>query len=104
MTKAVAASGFRLDVASPATLAVAGELGFDTAKDALQAMQSALVADVRISRLDLAGVTRSDSAGLACVLAVVADVRGRGRSLEVAHMPAGMLALAQVCEVDRMMG
>jgi len=106
VTKAVAASGFRLDVASPATLAVAGELGFDTAKDALQAMQSALVADVRISRLDLAGVTRSDSAGLACVLAVVADVRGRGRgrSLEVDHMPAGMRALAQVCEVDRMMG
>jgi phospholipid transport system transporter-binding protein len=104
VTKAVAAAGFRLDVDSPATLAVAGELGFDTAKDALQAMQSALVADVRISRLDLAGVTRSDSAGLACVLAVVADVRGRGRSLEVANMPAGMRALAQVCEVDRMMG
>lgn len=104
MTRAVAASGFRLDVGSPATLAVAGELGFDTAKDALQAMQSALAADVRINRLDLAGVTRSDSAGLACVLAVVADVRGRGRSLEVTRMPVGMQALAQVCEVDRMIG
>jgi phospholipid transport system transporter-binding protein len=103
VTKAVAAAGFRLDVDSPATLVVAGELGFDTAKDALQAIQSAL-ADARINRLDLAGVTRSDSAGLACVLAVVADVHRRGRALEVVHMPAGMQALAQVCEVDRMMG
>ena len=102
MTGAVTASAFRLDVDLPATLTVAGELGFDTAKGALQAMQSAL-GDGRLTRLDLAGVTRSDSAGLACVLAVVADVRGRGRSLEVAHMPAGMQALAQVCEVDRML-
>jgi len=96
-------SRFRLDTGTPATLAVTGELSFDTATAALQAIQSAL-SDARIERLDLARVTRSDSAGLACVLAAVAAASQRGHALEVESMPAGMRALAQVCEVDRLIG
>ncbi|KZC18305.1 sulfate transporter [Rhodanobacter sp. FW510-R12] len=96
-----AARGFQLDTATPATLGVGGELSFDTAAAALQAIQSAL-ADGSASRLDLAGVLRSDSAGLACILAVMAGAARRGRPLQVVHMPAGMQALAQVCEVDRL--
>lgn len=96
-----AGQGFQLDTATPATLGVGGELSFDTAAAALQAIQSAL-ADGSASRLDLAGVLRSDSAGLACILAVMAGAARRGRPLQVVHMPAGMQALAQVCEVDRL--
>src|SRR5574337_416919 len=67
---------------------------------ALQTIRTALVAG-GAKELDLAGVSRSDSAGLACVLAAVADA---GRPVRVVGMPAGMLALAQVCEVDRLLG
>ena len=102
MTDAATAR-FQLDVGVPSVLGVDGELSFDTAAAAMQAMQSALD-DGRINQLDLARVTRSDSAGLACVLAVVAEVGRRGRSLAVVNMPAGMQALAQVCEVDHMIG
>lgn len=95
------ASRFQLDADTPATLGVAGELSFDTAAAALQAIHSAL-GDTSIKRLDLARVSRSDSAGLACVLAVVAAASRRGQALEIVHMPSGMQALAQVCEIDRL--
>ena len=99
MTSSTTAPGFQLDNAAADTLAVTGELSFDTAAAALQAIGSAL-GDDRIRRLDLAGVSRSDSAGLACVIAVVAEARRRDRTLDVANMPTSMAALAQVCEVD----
>lgn len=96
-----AGRGFQLDAATPGTLGVSGELSFDTAAAALQAIQSAL-AGSGVERLDLAGISRSDSAGLACVLAVAADAARRQQPLQIIHMPAGMQALAQVCEVDRL--
>jgi len=92
---------FQLDTGTPGTLGVHGALSFDTAAAALQAIQSAL-ASGPVSRLDLAGVRRSDSAGLACVLAVKADAARRGQALQIVHMPSGMQALAQVCEIDRL--
>lgn len=91
--------GFRLLTDVPAVLGVAGVLDFDTAAPALQAIQSALAAGP-VTLLDLAGVSRSDSAGLACVLAAMAEAARHGRTLQVTHMPAGMQALANVCEVD----
>ena len=96
------APGFRLDSATPGTLGVHGELSFDTAAAAWQAIESALAGDGAVNRLDLAGVSHNDSAGLACVLAVAAGAARRGQVLQVVHMPAGMRTLAQVCEVDRL--
>jgi phospholipid transport system transporter-binding protein len=91
--------GFQLDTDTPGTLGVRGVLSFDTATMALRAIQSSLVAG-GVARLDLAGVSHSDSAGLACVLAVMAEADRRGQSLQVVRMPAGMQVLAQVCEVE----
>lgn len=95
---------FQLDTATPGTLGVNGVLSFDTAAAALQAIEAALAAAAEaVVELDLAGIDHSDSAGLACVLAVVAGADRRGKVLQVTHMPEGMKALAQVCEVDRLM-
>lgn len=90
---------FQLDNGTPGTLGVSGVLSFDTAAMALRAIQSALAAG-SVARLDLAGVSHSDSAGLACVLAVMAEADRRGQALQVVRMPAGMQVLAQVCEVE----
>jgi phospholipid transport system transporter-binding protein len=97
------ASGFRLDTGTPATLGVSGVLGFDNAAAAWQAIRSALVAG-SAARLDLSGVSHCDSAGLACVLAATADADRRGLVVRVTGMPAGMRALATVCEVDHLLG
>jgi phospholipid transport system transporter-binding protein len=95
--------GFQLDSSTPTTLRVSGVLSFDTAAGALQAIRSSL-ASGQAAQLDLAGVSHCDSAGLACVLAAIADADQRGQPVRVVGMPAGMLALAQVCEVDRLLG
>lgn len=94
------ASDFSLDRSVPGTLGVSGVLSFDTAAAALQDMRSAVVQG-QVTQLDLAGVRRSDSAGLSCVVALMAESSRAGRPLQVVYMPAGLQALAQVCEVDR---
>jgi phospholipid transport system transporter-binding protein len=98
-----AGHGFQLDTRAPGTLGVSGVLSFDTAAAALQMIRAALAGGA-VGRLDLAGVRRSDSAGLACVLAVAAEADRRGQALDVVNIPAGMQLLAQVCEVDRLLG
>jgi phospholipid transport system transporter-binding protein len=90
---------FQLDNGTPGTLGVSGVLSFETAAAALRAIQSALAAG-SVARLDLTGVHQSDSAGLACVLAVTAKADRSGRTLQVVQIPAGMRVLAQVCEVE----
>ncbi|MDQ6647225.1 MAG: STAS domain-containing protein [Pseudomonadota bacterium] len=92
--------GFEL-ARSPGKLNVEGVLSFDTAAMALKAIQAAM-AGGGVGELDLGGVSHCDSAGLACVLAVAAEADKRGNALRITHIPAGMQALAQVCEVDRL--
>jgi phospholipid transport system transporter-binding protein len=99
----VSASSFQLDRATPGTLGVGGVLSFETAAQALQAIVAAL-GQAPVSRIDLAGVQRADSAGLACMIAVLAEARRMGRPLAVDNLPAGMRALARVCEVDALVG
>ena len=103
MSSVSASPGFQLETGTPTTLGVSGVLSFDTAAGALQAIRSSL-ASGQATQLDLAGVSHCDSAGLACVLAAIADADRRGLTVRVIGMPAGMLALAQVCEVDRLLG
>ncbi len=96
------ATGCRLDAQADGVLAVRGVLTFDTAREAWREMRERL-ADGMAKKLDLSAVERSDSAGLACVLAVLADAGKRGQQLEVSGLPAGMRRLAQVCEVESML-
>lgn len=91
--------GCQLEVREGGTLAVRGVLTFDTAKAAWRGMREHL-AEKPARVIDLSAVERSDSAGLACVLAVLAEAGGRGQALQVRGLPAGMRRLAQVCEVE----
>ncbi len=95
-----AGPSFQLDTDVPGTLGVHGVLSFDTAAAALNSIRAAM-ADRNVVRLDLSGISRADSAGLACVVAAVAEA---GSSIDVVGMPDGMRALAQVCELDNLIG
>jgi phospholipid transport system transporter-binding protein len=81
------------------TLALSGALTFATAARAFAEGARALEAGVQ-TRLDLAGLVRADSAGLACVLALAAVASRAGRRLGVVHWPDGLRALAEVCDVQ----
>lgn len=79
------------------TVALGGELTFATARHAWTEGGRALAAGTQ-TRLDLAGVTHADSAGLACVIALAAAANRGGRRLRVIHWPDGLRALAEVCD------
>lgn len=83
---------------APGTLVVTGALTFDTAAQALEQAQP-LLGDGRQARLDLSAVSHVDSAGMACVLNMMACAYRHGGHLEIMHVPAGLEALARVCEV-----
>ncbi len=82
----------------PGTLTVSGMLVFDTAARAMAQARPLLQAG-RPGCLDLAGVTRVDSAGMACVLAMMAEAHRHDGRLDVLHAPSSLLDLARVCEV-----
>jgi phospholipid transport system transporter-binding protein len=87
---------------TPDSLAASGALTFDTAAAALAEAHAALSHGPR-QWLDLAGVETVDSAGLACVLAVVAEARRGGGTMRVVNAPAGLLTLAQVAGVEELL-
>ncbi len=89
---------------TPATLRVEGPLTFATAAATLQSLQHRLaVGPVQV--IDLSGVSDCDSAGLACVLAVLSDAQQRSsQAVALTHVPAGMRALAEVADLGRIFG
>ena len=93
---------FQVTAGAPGTLVLRGVLSFATAVQALHALQAALVS-AAVSVLDLSGVTHGDSAGLSCLLAVMADASARGRPVRLVRLPDGMQTLAGVCGVDRLL-
>lgn len=97
-----ASAPVQVDDTAPDTIRVSGVLTFANAAKALDVIGAAVARDGR-SVIDLSGVMRSDSAGLACVLAVLSGAAERGRSLVVRNMPEGMHLLASVCEVEGLM-
>ena len=84
------------------TLALSGSLTFATAARAFADGSRALESGVQ-TRLDLTGIARADSAGLACVLGLAAVTSRAGRRLGVVHWPEGLRALAEVCDVETLL-
>ncbi|HET6912396.1 MAG TPA: STAS domain-containing protein [Rhodanobacteraceae bacterium] len=79
------------------TLALSGALTFATATRAYEDANAALERGAR-TRLDLSGLTRTDSAGLACVLALLAEASRARRPLRISNIPDSLRALAEVCD------
>lgn len=97
-----AAASFAVTVAAPDTLAVSGSFTFATAAAALAACRKHLQRGD--ATLDLAGIAEADSAGLAVLLALAGDARRRGGALRIVRAPESLRALAQLAEVDGLLG
>lgn len=77
--------------------AIRGELSFRNAVAALDAAHLALQEHGRnpgAFEVDLSGVTRADSAGLALLLELARDARAAGRELRCTHAPEQLTRLA----------
>lgn len=82
-------------------IVVSGELTFATARDARQ-VGTLVLEGSRAPELviDCAGVTRGDSAGLAVLLDWLAWARRKSRPVRLEHLPASLVAIAKISEVD----
>lgn len=82
---------------------VLGELTFQTVVAALDRSKT-LFAKHSVIDIDLAGVVRADSAGLALMLEWVNWARNHVRDLSFHNIPAQVISIAQISEVEDMLG
>ena len=75
-------------------LRLAGELDFAHAEAALAQGRAALAEGSGPLELDLSGVTRADSAGLALLLELAREARAAGRELRCTRVPEQLRRLA----------
>lgn len=100
---AAAEATAQIAIAEPTTgrVVVAGELSFATAREAREAGLRALEAcSAPAVLMDLGGVTRADSAGLAVLLEWLAWGRRKNRQVALENVPQPLLAIARISELD----
>ena len=89
-----------LEQATPQLACLSGDLSFHTVRDVerqgvefiRQAMSSCII--------DLTGVTYSDSAGVALLLALYREAKAQGKGIHFTALPANMRSLLAVSSLD----
>jgi len=94
----------QLSVLAPGRCHLSGELGFATAPSLWRQAATLLGAQVEGSvEVDLSGVTHSDSAGLALLVAWQSQARARGVALRYTAVPERLVAIAKISSVDSLL-
>ncbi|HEY6515161.1 MAG TPA: STAS domain-containing protein [Steroidobacteraceae bacterium] len=95
---------FEVVTAAPGRFALRGLLTFANARGArsegLHALRTSSASDLE---MDCAGITHSDSAGLAVMLDWMAIMKREGRPLRFVNLPQGLLAVARISGVEEML-
>jgi len=81
--------------------AINGELTFTTVPELAATRISAM--DSGAVQLDLAGITRVDSAGIALLIELIRAVRKRGGEVSLLNAPPQLMAIATVSGLDRIL-
>ena len=79
-----------------------GELDFNTVPDVLQ-HTGACMSGVSGITVDLKGVTRADSAGLALLVEWLRESERAGLSISFVNVPAQLLSIARVCGLEKIL-
>jgi len=95
-------SGCVLEPAGTASFVLRGELSFSTVSDLSRRSAGLLWQDEQVT-LDLEGVTRTDSAGLALLVEWLRIARRKGKSIQFRNIPPQMMAVAQVVGLDSLL-
>lgn len=83
-------------------LILEGELSFTTVSRLFDEAQS-LLGGTDVIRIDLQGIRRADSAGLALLVAWMRSARGLGKPIQFLNIPQQMLAIARVSSLDQVL-
>jgi len=76
-----------------------GELGFNSVPSVLR-HAGVNMPGKKLLQVDLKGVTRSDSAGLALLVEWLRESELAGNRIEFINVPAQLLSIARVCGLD----
>lgn len=95
-------SHFEFNDVGEGRFAINGELGFGTVDELLRQSKDKF-ADYSVITIDFAGVTASDSAGLALLLEWVNWAKHYVREIHYENMPTQISAIAEISEVDTML-
>ncbi len=94
----------RIDRVDASRIRVSGPLGIAEATAALARSHELHDGAVDTVAVDIAGLERVDSATLAVLIAWAARARRAGVKLRFAGIPAGLAALAQLCDAIPLLG
>ena len=95
-------SDFTLEDQGHGRFAISGELTFATAENILKASEAPFEEHTQLE-IDLSGVTKSDSAGLALLLEWVTWANHSVREIRFAEIPEKIYAIARTTEVDQLL-
>lgn len=95
-------SKFELNDLGEGRFALDGEMTFETAERILLASEEPFEQHTRIE-VDLSGVTRADSAGLALLLEWITWANHTVREIRFLSMPERVLAIARTTEVEQLL-
>jgi len=93
---------FELQDLGEGRFALSGEMTFETAERILLASEEPFEQHTRIE-VDLAAVTKADSAGLALLLEWITWANHTVREIRFLSMPERILAIARTTEVDQLL-
>lgn len=98
------AGSFDVVATAPGRFALRGALTFANARSARnEGLHALRTSSARDFEMDCAGITHSDSAGLAVMLDWMAIMKREGRPLRFANLPPGLLAVARISGVEEML-
>lgn len=92
----------RIEAPDSGSVAISGDLTFDTV-NGLRHRSDEFLRDGSPVTLDLDGVTRADSAGLALMVEWLKQAQARDVPLRVVNMPDQMLAIARMSKLDNVL-
>ena len=95
-------SKFELNDLGEGRFELHGEMTFETAERILLASEEPFEQHTRIE-VDLAGVTKADSAGLALLLEWITWANHTVREIRFLSMPGRILAIARTTEVEQLL-
>lgn len=81
------------------TLRIRGDLDFDSVAELWNATES-LFAVAPPSRIDLSGISRANSAGVALLVEWLGQARRQGQELIFVNVPAQMRAIITIADLD----
>jgi len=93
----------RIEEAGHGSWVLVGDLSFTTVPELRGGLDIKSADRPQIS-IDLAGVTRSDSAGLALLIEWLRESERLGKTITFLNMPAQMQSIARVCGLEGILG